>query len=844
MDPMDSGMQYSPRAPADWDLSDQFLPASDSKKLEKTRLTGKVGVGIGLMVFAAVLALVTGLLVWHLHVRRAEKIKKLYSGSMKINNMRFQEGYEDPNSPVFRDLAAEVVQQLKIIYLDNPRLSKYYKNSSVQAFSEGLDENKESIIAYYLSEFKVSQGQESVVDSDMTKNEPMTSKAGRLLNQEKFVNMVSGAVDSRLTKTTFEKMYKYSYHAHSGENNTLQSPGFPDTPYPPNAFAEWELRADPGFRIRLDFIKFNLEENCRKDFVKVYDSLAAIEMKVMAEKCGHYAPNEPLTFISSENVMLLTLVTNKDKNFPGFRAKFTQIPQDLECGGKLIGLNGTFQSPDYPSYYPPSITCVWNIQVPIEKYVKVQFNKFYLAEPGASPRVCPKDYVEINKVKLCGVKLQNTVVSSKSNTMRVTFNSDASFVDQGFTAEFQAFEPSDPCPATFQCFNNLCINPSLKCDGYDDCGDNSDERNCTCGKTQITCKNSLCKPKMWQCDGVNDCGDNTDEEYCGGCKADEFTCLNERCVSGTKKCDGRDDCGDDSDELDCESVSVVSCTANTYKCKNNQCINKLNPECDHEEDCEDGSDEATCVCGKKPYRSSRIVGGQDAQEGEWPWQVSLHIAGKGHVCGASVINDRWIVTAAHCVQDRDIKYSLPGVWDVYLGLHNQQVIGKMTELRKLKRIIPHPDYDAYTFDNDIALMELESPVPLSNNIWPICLPTASYSFPVGTNVWITGWGATREAGFLAQVLQKAEVRIINSTVCGKLMSEEITPQMLCAGVLSGGVDACQGDSGGPLSFLGNNSRYYLAGVVSWGDGCARRNKAGIYTRVTKFRSWIKKTTGV
>ncbi|MGH0136843.1 UNVERIFIED_CONTAM: hypothetical protein FKN15_020358 [Acipenser sinensis] len=289
---------------------------------------------------------------------------------------------------------------------------------------------------------------------------------------------------------------------------------------------------------------------------------------------------------------------------------------------------------------------------------------------------------------------------------------------------------------------------------------------------------------------------------------------------------------------------VIDCTEFSYKCKNNQCINKKNPECDGVEDCADRSDEAACNCGTRPYKHSRIVGGQNAEEGEWPWQVSLHVKGSGHTCGASVISNRWLVTAAHCVQDDlKVKYSQASVWEAYMGLHAQGQLGKSTVKSNIKRIIPHPNYNTYTFDNDIALMELESPATLSNVIWPICLPESTFVFPAGKSVWITGWGATKEGGFGATVLQKAEVRIINETVCSSLMSD-ITSRMMCAGVLTGGVDACQGDSGGPLSSIESNGRLFLAGVVSWGDGCARRNKPGVYTRVTMYRGWITEITGV
>uniref|UniRef100_A0A3Q2D4R7 Peptidase S1 domain-containing protein n=1 Tax=Cyprinodon variegatus TaxID=28743 RepID=A0A3Q2D4R7_CYPVA len=246
-------------------------------------------------------------------------------------------------------------------------------------------------------------------------------------------------------------------------------------------------------------------------------------------------------------------------------------------------------------------------------------------------------------------------------------------------------------------------------------------------------------------------------------------------------------------------------------------------------------------CGRREYQSSRIIGGQASRKGEWPWQVSLHARGQGHTCGASVLNDRWLLTAAHCVQN---EYAEANQWEAFLGLHVQGQTNEWTVTRRIKRIIPHEDYNTFNFDNDIALMELDSSVTLNQYIYPICLPPSSDDFPAGQEAWITGWGAMVEGGSSAKILQKAMVRIINQTTCKNLLQDDVTDRMLCAGILDGGVDACQGDSGGPLTVINPSGRVFVAGLVSWGQGCAQRDKPGVYTRMTKFRSWIKERSGV
>ncbi|XP_043975429.1 ST14 transmembrane serine protease matriptase a [Gambusia affinis] len=842
-DPMESGIKYMPKLDKEYE-SLQFLPTADSKKLDKG--PGKTGAVIGVVIFAAVIALMTGLLVWHFHFRKDEYTNRIYIGSMKIENQVFDNAYENSNTREFKALDEKVQQELKIIYSNDPKLKKYYVNSKVNAFSEG-------VIAYYTSEFKVPVGQEKSVDDAIAGLNQQSSRGFAMKSRSNLqvTDMKTSVIDSRMSPTSFKKQTKLKIHTRPKEVVKISTKGFPNDAYEPNTFTQWELRGDEGSILKLDFDTMYLEENCSNDFVKIYDSLVPIENRALEELCEHYSPSEPLTFYSSGNVMLVTMGTNEELDFPGFRASVSQVePATLRqtCGTKLTGSTGTFSTPNFPNYYPPNIVCDWEIEVPSNKVVKVTFKKLLLAEPGQeNGKNCYKDYVMIDRnKKLCGDHKRGSLVEiSTTNKMSLHFRSDHSYVDRGFQAVYEAIDPVDPCPGRFRCKNDQCIFLNLTCDGWNDCGDLSDEKNCECkGETLLTCGNGLCKPMFWKCDGIDDCGDGTDERDCA-CDTTHFTCKNKHCVSEKKLCDGRDDCGDNSDELNCQKNSEVQCTETTYKCKNGKCIDKVNPKCDGTSDCEDGSDEENCACGRKQLRSStRIVGGQDAALGEFPWQVSLHYQPYGHVCGASIISKTWLVTAAHCVQnDNSHRFGEPAKWEVYLGLHDQRKIESYVVKRKLKQIIPHPYYNPNTFDNDIALMELDTPIEYSDYIQPICLPTSDYKVPAGQNVWITGWGATREGGTAAKILQKASVRIINYNECNKLMGYRLTSRMLCAGVLTGGVDACQGDSGGPLSSP-EGECMFLAGVVSWGDGCARRNKPGIYSTVTEFLGWIKEKTGV
>ncbi|CAI5798686.1 transmembrane protease serine 9 [Podarcis lilfordi] len=279
--------------------------------------------------------------------------------------------------------------------------------------------------------------------------------------------------------------------------------------------------------------------------------------------------------------------------------------------------------------------------------------------------------------------------------------------------------------------------------------------------------------------------------------------------------------------------AAVPCTPSTFKCSGKVCIGKANPECDGVMDCSNGRDEANCNCGSTSALAfSKIVGGSGAARGEWPWQASLWLRRKEHKCGAVVVADRWLLSAAHCF---DV-YSDPKMWVAVLG--TPFLSGLDGRVEKVFQIHKHPFYNIYTLDYDVALLELASPLSFTSTVKPICLPDHAHLFGQDARCVITGWGSTKEGGLMARQLQKAAVNLIAEQDCRRFYPVQISSRMVCAGFLQGSVDSCSGDAGGPLACKEASGRWFLAGITSWGYGCARPYFPGVYARVTAVRGWI------
>ncbi|XP_057370014.1 serine proteinase stubble-like [Daphnia carinata] len=252
------------------------------------------------------------------------------------------------------------------------------------------------------------------------------------------------------------------------------------------------------------------------------------------------------------------------------------------------------------------------------------------------------------------------------------------------------------------------------------------------------------------------------------------------------------------------------------------------------------------VCGRPKYQypSARIVGGTTTQYGQWPWQVSLRqwrTATFLHKCGAALLNENWAITAAHCVdnvQPDDLLLRM-GEYDLATDEEDYPYIE-----RKVQIVASHPQFDSRTFEYDLALLRFYDPVRFQPNIVPICLPPPSEVDFVGRTAYVTGWGRLYEDGPLPSKMQQVSVPVINNTDCESMYRragyvEHIPNIFICAGYADGKRDSCEGDSGGPMVIQEGQS-WVLAGVISWGIGCAEANQPGVYTRISEFREWIDK----
>ncbi len=239
--------------------------------------------------------------------------------------------------------------------------------------------------------------------------------------------------------------------------------------------------------------------------------------------------------------------------------------------------------------------------------------------------------------------------------------------------------------------------------------------------------------------------------------------------------------------------------------------------------------------------SDEIVGGANTTVAAHPWQVAITTSSGFQFCGGSIVNASWIVTAQHCVAggDSDMRV-VAGITRV-----SQQATG---QIRAINAVTTAPGFTDPTVGDDVALLHLATPLDLSGaNAQAIGLISPADATAGATNPGVvanvSGWGTLSAGGATPDILQAVDVPLLSNATVSSLYGMTITGDQLGAGVLNvGGKDSCQGDSGGPLTVLfGGAAR--LAGVVSWGNGCAEAQFPGLYARVSSFHAYITGRTG-
>lgn len=229
--------------------------------------------------------------------------------------------------------------------------------------------------------------------------------------------------------------------------------------------------------------------------------------------------------------------------------------------------------------------------------------------------------------------------------------------------------------------------------------------------------------------------------------------------------------------------------------------------------------------------SDRIVGGGPAEQGTWPFIVRLKF-GRNFLCGGSLIDGETVVTAAHCCYGQ-----AASDFEVYVNDHFIFDSNDGQTRTGAKSLKFHRDFSWATFKNDVCVLKLKENVGhLINHQYP-CLPAADYQFADGSVCYVAGWGLTGETESLSSVLKSVDVELFNDAACQSVQAHA-PKEMICGGRIGGGKDACQGDSGGPL-ICEHDGRVVLAGVTSWGIGCARAGNPGEWAKVSNYIPWIR-----
>ncbi|XP_041267036.1 complement C1s subcomponent isoform X1 [Onychostruthus taczanowskii] len=656
----------------------------------------------------------------------------------------------------------------------------------------------------------------------------------------------------------------------------ILSPNYPQG-YPNYANETWQIQVPLGYGIHLYFTHLDLEpsQDCEYDFVKVLSG-----GYVEGVLCGRKKPRAPGSRIVEEfrvpyNTLTMAFQSDfsNEERFTGFAAYYVAVDLD-ECtdfvdepcshycnnyiGGyfcscppdyflyednKTCGVNcsgnvftestGEIASPNYPSQYPENSRCDYRVALSPGYFVVLTIRRGdFDVEPADSYGICHDSLTIVSGKQhfgpYCGSKFPGpSEIKTRSNVLDIIFQTDQGIQHKGWKIRYYG----DPVTCPMSVISNSVIDP--KKDRYI----LKDVVKVTCvegyeivrQRDSITSFLSSCQENGgWSnshlsCVPVN-CGDpppvdNAQVSYVSELHEPLYTAA------------VRYECEAPYYSLENKGHEIYRCSA-SGEWVNEELGTKL-PKC-------------VPVCGvpSNPIRDTgRIFGGTRAEKGNFPWQVYFSNPRASGV----LISDRWVMTAAHVLEGYDKPPMYAGVINVrreFLTQDAEKLIPEASFIHPGWK--EEPAETRIDFDNDIALLKLRDPVKLGPDISPICLPGKSpaYELEEGTLGYIAGWGR-REKGKLPADLWKAQIPVVNMDKCRSVKPDGsddsvfyiFTDNMICAG---GGKDSCQGDSGGAYAIQDplNATRYYVAGLISWGPKCGT---FGLYTKVVRYLDWIRET---
>uniref|UniRef100_A0A672FD15 Coagulation factor IX n=1 Tax=Salarias fasciatus TaxID=181472 RepID=A0A672FD15_SALFA len=387
-----------------------------------------------------------------------------------------------------------------------------------------------------------------------------------------------------------------------------------------------------------------------------------------------------------------------------------------------------------------------------------------------------------------------------------------------------------------QCDPNPCQNNGNCVDGLSSylcyCQPNFSGKNCEIGELQCSVNNGGCS---------HFCGMQTNRVVC-------------RCAVGYRLGPDRRTC-EPTGKFSCGRVNMSS-SLNTRSFFSPRSLNTTRDNSsnafkeDYEDDIAESATETPTEAEEKfswafptlptitaeRNTDQRIVGGDEAKPGEIPWQVWVFVF---PFCGGALLSELWVITAAHCLVQS---------FTVFAGEHDVSLAEGPERDHEVAEVHLHHlyNFEKSQYNHDIALLKLSTPVELSSHRRPVCLGPKDFTENLlmeASGSLVSGWGRLKFQGPQADKLQKLQIPYVDRATCKQSSRDHVTRFMFCAGYRNIQKDACQGDSGGP-HVTNYKGTWFLTGIVSWGEECAKDGKYGIYTRVSRYYAWISQTTGI